>query len=59
MHLFSCGLIKSDLLWTLTIINEINTHQAIDKSTPFSNNTGLFNQRLQEFITVPEVPHLQ
>jgi len=41
------------------IINEINTHQAIDKSSPFSNSTGLFDQRLKEFVTVPEVPHLK
>jgi hypothetical protein len=60
MHLFSCGLIKSILLWTLTIINEISNYQVIhDKSTPFSNNTGLFDQRLKEFISVPEVPHLK
>jgi hypothetical protein len=60
MHLFSCGLIKSILLWTLTIINEISNYQVIhDKSTPFANNTGLFDQRLKEFISVPEVPHLK
>jgi hypothetical protein len=59
MHLFSCGLIKSILLWTLTIINEISSHEATDKSTPFTNNTGLFDQRLREFINVPEVPHLK
>jgi len=59
MHLFLCGLIKSVLLWTLTIINEINTHLTIDKSVPLINNTGFFEQRLKEIVTVPEVPYLK
>jgi len=59
VHFFSSGLAKSDLIWTLRIINEINTHQATDKSSPFSNNNELINQILKEFITVPEFPHLK
>jgi hypothetical protein len=58
MHLFSCGLIKSLLQWTLIIISEIHHHEADDKSTPYANNTGVFDQRLREFPAVPAVPHL-
>ena len=58
MHLFSCGLIKSVLLWTLAIIGEIRTHKVGISSFPYSNNSGLFDQRLQSFPAVPLVPHL-
>ena len=59
MHLFACGLIKSVLQWTLIIICEIRSHSAVDKSNPFSNNTGLFDKRLREFPNVPKVPHVE
>ena len=59
MHLFSCGLIKSVLLWTLTIIGEIQCHVAeINKTTPYMNSKGLFDSRLRAFPNVPLVPHL-
>ncbi len=60
MHLFACGLIKSVLLWTLTIICEIRSHLAADNRTyPYSNNTGLFDKRLRDFPNVPKVPHVE
>ena len=58
MHLFSCGLIKSILQWTLVIIGEISHHQALDNSSPYANNKGTFDRRLQDFPDVPLVPHL-
>jgi hypothetical protein len=59
MHLFACGLIKSVLLWTLTIICEIRSHANVDDSKPFANNTGLFDKRLREFPNVPMIPHVE
>ena len=59
MHLFSSGLIKSVLLWTLTIIAEIRNHMNLNnRSFPFRNNNGLFDRRLREFPPVPEFPLL-
>ena len=58
MHLFSCGLIKSILQWTLVIIGEIHHHESVHKASPYANNMGTFDQRLQEFPDVPLVPHL-
>jgi hypothetical protein len=57
MHLFLCGLIKSVLLWTLIIIGEIS-HHIDDNQSTYTNNKGLFDQRLREFPHVPAVPHL-
>jgi len=60
MHLFACGLIKSVLLWTITIIWEIRSHLAADNRTyPYSNNTGLFDKRLRDFSSVPKVPNVE
>ena len=58
MHTFLCGIIKSVLQWTLTIILEIRHHVEKNRSTPYNNNKGLFDQRLRTFPTVPDVPHL-
>jgi len=45
--------------FTMIILNEISTHVTPDKTTPFTNNPGLFDQRLKEFVNVPEVHHLK
>ena len=53
MHLFSAGLIKSTLLWTMTIID------AISKCDGFYQNAGLFDIRLKQFPIIPKnIPHL-
>ena len=57
MHLFSCGIIKSVFLWTLTIIGEMGSHKD-GKSSPYANNRGLFDRRIKGFPYVPSVPHL-
>jgi hypothetical protein len=60
MHLFSCGLIKSVLLWTLTIIGEVQCHVVggNNKPNPYTNSKGLLDSRLRAFPNVPSVPHL-
>ena len=53
MHLFSAGLIKSVLLWTMIIID------AVSKCAGFSQNKGLFDIRLKQFPIIPKnIPHL-
>jgi len=60
MHLLACGLIKSMLLWTLTIIYEVRSHLAADNRTyPYSKNTVHFDIRLRNFPNVPKVPHVE
>ena len=36
----------------------IRHHVEKNRSTPYNNNKGLFDQRLRTFPTVPDVPHL-
>jgi len=57
MHTFLCGIIKSVLQWTLTIVLEIKHHVDKNRSTKYNYNKGLFDQRLTTFPTVPDVPH--
>ena len=57
MHLFSAGLIKSVLLWTLIIIDAISKYDGEDYN--FSQSTGLFDIRLKQFPIIPKnIPHL-
>jgi len=46
------------LKWTITIVLEIRHHAGENRSFPYKNNQGLFDQRLGTFPTVPDVPHL-
>ena len=66
MHLYSAGLIKSVLLWTLTIIDAVSKYDGKDynykydgKDYNFSQNAGIFDIRLQQFPIMPRnIPHL-
>ena len=57
MHLFSAGLIKSVLLWTMTIIDAVSKYEGTDYN--FSQNAGLFDMRLRQFPAIPRnIPHM-
>jgi hypothetical protein len=57
MHLFSAGLIKSVLFWTLTIIDAIS--KCDYNEGMFAQNAGLFDIRLKQFPVLPKnIPHL-
>ena len=57
MHLFSAGLIKSVLLWTMTIIDVISKCDYNEHK--FSQNVGIFDLRLKQFPYLPKnIAHL-
>ena len=62
MHLFSAGLIKSVLLWTLAIIDAISKcdyKEHITTELKFSQNAGIFDIRLRQFpVLTKNIPHL-
>jgi len=58
MHSFLCGIIKSILRWTVTIVIEMRLHVGYNEFSSYSNNIGILDRRLRNFPTVPNVPHL-
>jgi len=58
MHTLLCSIIKSILRWIIAIAIEMRLHVGNNESTPYSDNQGIFDRRLQKFPTVPNVTNL-
>jgi hypothetical protein len=54
LHVFCGGLMKSVLLWILTIINAVSLSEDIK----FRKSKGLFDVRVSNFPLLPEIPHV-
>ena len=53
-HVFSAGLLKSAVLWVLTIVHTIS----VLDSRKFGNSIAELDERLHHFPFTPEMPHI-
>jgi len=57
LHCFCAGMIKFVLLWTLYIIDVVSKYDG--KDNIFSQNAGLYDMRLGQFLIIPpNIPQL-